>query len=100
MNLVDCPVCEHSSQPGIIKYFGYAFKNHMIVYKEKVDDCPLCDAYGRIQITETTDVSRRSNTGEGDFHPGRSSVVKEFKGDWIFLFEERQQTGSRSEDIR
>lgn len=81
----ECPIC---CGHGIIKYNGVVYRKGTFKYEIKVDDCPLCDAYGIVGITEKDYVKGTRNTSEGDIHTGASPIVKELKGDWVFIFEE------------
>ena len=71
-----CPLC---NQNGILKFVVPVLRDKMIKYEEVIDDCPVCEGWGFIEIKKETDVnSRTTDNPEGDIHTGGGSLFEEF----------------------
>ena len=62
-----CPVC---LEDGILKFEVVVLKDKIFKRETRIDDCPLCDAFGYIEIIEDKRNEHRTRDNrEGDIHP-------------------------------
>jgi hypothetical protein len=71
-SVVSCPLCENN---GILRFVvptlcGVVFKN-----KIEIDDCPLCDGWGMVELKTETNDNRRADNPERDIHTRGSSFL-------------------------
>ena len=65
-NVTTCPLCK---EKGFLKFEVPVLRRSVFRYEIQIDDCPLCEAYGLIEIKEDTrDEHRETDNTEGDLH--------------------------------
>lgn len=65
-NVAPCPLCR---ERGFLKFEVPILRNSIFMYEIEIDDCPLCEAYGLVEIKEDTKDERgATDNREGDFH--------------------------------
>ena len=61
-----CPVCKEA---GILKFDIIVLKDKYFQYEKKIEDCPLCNAFGYIEVIEDKNEQRIGDNKEGDIYP-------------------------------
>lgn len=62
----NCPLCRGE---GTLLFWTPMLRKDFFVFEERTEDCPLCDAYGHVQIIQDHE-HQRTNRKKGNIHPG------------------------------